>query len=390
MKKRAGLIVLMMSVYFIPQFTFACSKISAAAVPDKAKIELVFALDTTGSMNRLIEAAKDKIWSIANTMATAKPAPVIKIGIVGYRDKGDAYVTTITGMTDDLDLVYQKLMSFAAQGGGDSPESVNQALYDAVHKNDWSSNNRKTYKVIFLVGDAPPHMDYQDDVKYQQTCRDASKKGIVINTIQCGSMSGTRQIWEEIASLSDGKYFRVSQGGDSTDYKTPFDKEITEKSKALHKTKVYYGDKKFHRKNKEKLDAVKDIYSKAKPSAIAKRSSYNMSSSGKKNLLGEQELVDSVASGRVKLEEIKETELPAEMQKMSAVERKKHIETKNKERKKISTELKTLAEKRQAYIRKIVSKEKDKGKNSLDMKIYECIQTQAADKEIVYKETLKY
>ena len=390
MKKRAGLIVLIMSVCFIPALTIACSKARAAAVTDQAKIELVFALDTTGSMSGLIEAAKDKIWSIANTMATAKPAPEIKIGIVGYRDRGDAYVTTITGMTDDLDLVYQKLMSFAAQGGGDSPESVNQALYDAVHKNDWSSNNRKTYKVIFLVGDAPPHMDYQDDVKYRQTCRDASKKGIVINTIQCGNMSGTRQIWEEIASLSDGKYFRVSQGGDSTDYKTPFDKEISEKSKALHKTKVYYGDKKFHRKNKEKLDAVKDIYSKAKPSAIAKRSSYNMSSSGKKNLLGEQELVDSVASGRVKLEEIKETELPAEMQKMSAVERKKHIETKNKERKQISTELKTLAEKRQAYIRKIVSKEKDKGKNSLDMKIYECIQTQAADKEIVYKETLKY
>lgn len=390
MKKIAGIFVLMMSICFIPQLTIADSKQNLTEVTDKSKIELVFALDTTGSMNGLIEAAKDKIWSIANTMATAKPTPEIKIGIVGYRDRGDDYVTTITGMTDDLDLVYQKLMSFAAAGGGDSPESVNKALDDAVHKNDWSKDNKKTYKVIFLVGDAPPHMDYQDDIKYMQTCIVAARQGIIINTIQCGNMRRTRRIWEEIASLSDGRYFRVSQGGDSTDYKTPFDKEIAEKSKALHGTKVYYGDKKFHRKNKEKLDAVKDIYSLAKPSAIAKRSSYNMSSAGKKNLWGEQELVESVASDNVKLEEIKENELPAEMQRMSMTERKKHIETKNKERKEVSKELKKLAEKRQAYIKKIVSKEKDKGKNSLDMKIYDCIQKQAAEKEIEYSETLKY
>ncbi len=388
--KKTGLFVLIMLVFFIPHMTVAGSKSNIAEVSDKTKIELVFALDTTGSMSGLIEAAKDKIWSIANTMATAKPAPEIKIGIVGYRDKGDAYVTTITSMTDDLDLVYQKLMSFAAQGGGDSPESVNQALYDAVHKNDWSSSNKKTYKVIFLVGDAPPHMNYQNDIKYQQTCREASKKGIIINTIQCGNMHGTREIWEEIASLSDGKYFRVSQGGDSTDYKTPFDKDISMKSKALHGTKLYYGDKKFHRLNKEKLDAVQDIYSKAKPSAIAKRSSFNMSSSGQKNLLGEQELVDSVASGKVRLEEIKEGELPSEMQKMSLAERKKHIEIKNKERKQISMDLKALAKKRQAYIRDLVSKEKGRGENSLDMKIYKCIQNQAADKEIKYNEPLKY
>ena len=75
---------------------------------------------------------------------------------------------------------------------------------------------------------------------------------------------------------------------------------------------------------------------------------------------------------------------------MSVVEREKHIETKNKEHKQISTELKILADNRQAYIRDIVSKEKDEGKNSLDMKIYECIQKQAAEKEIEYKEALKY
>lgn len=390
MKNSAGIFILLVSIFFMQGISEVYSQDNSTQSAGKSKIELVFALDTTGSMSGLIEAAKDKIWSIANTMATAKPAPEIKIGIVGYRDRGDAYVTTITPITDDLDHVYQKLMDFKAQGGGDSPESVNQALYDAVHNNDWSPDNRKTYKVIFLVGDAPPHMDYQDDVKYEETCIKAARKGITINTIQCGNMPSTRPVWQKIASLSHGRYFRVSQQGDSTDYKTPFDKEILEKSKQLHQTKVYYGNKSFHLKNKKKLDAVNKIYSKAKPSAIAKRSSYNMSSAGKKNLLGDQELVDAVSNGRIQLEEVNENELPEHMQKMSVQERKKLIETKAKERKQLEKELKKLADKRQAYIKDIVAKEKDKGKNSFDMKIYDCVQKQAADKDIQYKKELQY
>ncbi len=382
--------ILFLLITFLPIFSFAAPESNSRKKIDKPKIELVFALDTTGSMSGLINAAKDKIWSIANTMATADPAPEIKIGIVGYRDRGDSYVTTVTEMTDDLDQVYQKLMDFQAQGGGDTPESVNQGLYDAVFLNNWSTDKKKTYKVIFLVGDAPPHMDYKDDVKYQKTCKEASKKGIIINTIQCGNLNGTRQIWKQIASLGNGEYFRVSQAGDSRDYKTPFDKKIAKKSQELHGTKVYYGDKKFHQKNKRKLDAVKDIYSKGKLSSIAKRSSYNMSKSGKKNLMGSQELVDSVSNGKVKLENIKVKELPLKMQKMNAEERKKYIAEKSKKRNKIYSVLRELNKKRQALIVEIVKKEKDKGKNSFDMKIYNSIKHQAADKDIEYKETLKY
>jgi Mg-chelatase subunit ChlD len=361
---------------------------------NKPKIELVFVLDTTGSMSGLIKAAKDKIWSIANTMATAKPAPEIKIGIVGYRDRSDAYITTVTEMTDDLDQVYKNLMDFRANGGGDTPESVNQALFDAVHKNNWNmdkvNGKDKTYKVIFLVGDAPPHMDYFKDVKYQTTCKEASNKGIIINTIQCGNLRGTKEIWMEIASLTNGHYFRVSQGGDSRDYKTPYDKEISKKSRELHKTKIYYGDKKFHLKNRNKLGAIEEIYSKAKLSSIAKRSSYNMTKSGKKNLIGSQELIDSVSTGKVKLKDIKVKELPLNMQKMNVKERTNYISEKNSERMRLYRELRELNKKRQNYILKIVRKEKDKGKNSLDMKIYNSIKKQAASKDIEYNEELKY
>ena len=98
----------------------------------RPRIEVVFALDTTSSMSGFIQAAKEKIWSIATTMASAQPAPEIKIGLVAFRDRGDAYVTQVTDLSEDLDSVYAKLMDFKAIGGGDGPESVNQALYDAV------------------------------------------------------------------------------------------------------------------------------------------------------------------------------------------------------------------------------------------------------------------
>ena len=84
----------------------------------RPQIDVVFVLDTTGSMGGLIQAAKEKIWSIASTMASAQPAPGIRIGLVAYRDRGDDYVTKVVDLSSDLDSVYAKLMDFAANGGG--------------------------------------------------------------------------------------------------------------------------------------------------------------------------------------------------------------------------------------------------------------------------------
>src|SRR5262249_35130354 len=153
------------------------------AAAAKPQVEVVFCLDTTGSMTGLINAAKAKIWAICNQISTGNPTPAVKVGLVAYRDRGDEYVTKITDLTDDLDAVHTQLMSFKAHGGGDFPESVNQALHEAVTKISWSKD-KKTLKIIFLVGDAPPHMDYPDDVKYPDTCKLAVKNDIIINTVQ--------------------------------------------------------------------------------------------------------------------------------------------------------------------------------------------------------------
>ena len=142
-------------------------------------------------------------------MSSAQPTPEIRIGLVAYRDRSDAYVTKVVDLSDDLDSVYAALMDFQADGGGDSPERVNKALYDAVHGMSWSQGEQ-TYQAIFLVGDAPPHMDY-NEVRYPEIIAAAKKKGIVINTIQCGNMPSTIAPWTQMASLGHGNFFQVEQ-----------------------------------------------------------------------------------------------------------------------------------------------------------------------------------
>ena len=250
--------------------------VSAAAAPETAAaiqserpaVEVMFVLDTTSSMTGLIEAAKDKIWSIANTLAAADPAPDIRMGLVGYRDRGDAYVTVYSPLSSDLDAMYTQLMQFQAIGGGDTPESVNQALAEAVSRPQWS-NRSSVYRVIFLVGDAPPKMNYPDDVKYHLSCERAAKRDIVINTIQCGNMPATRPIWREIAQRGHGRYFQVAQSGGAVLYDTPYDAPIARLSRELDATRIYYGDDEHHKEMEARRATADAIYSAAAPAAVA-------------------------------------------------------------------------------------------------------------------------
>ncbi len=353
---------------------------------EQPAIDVVFVLDTTGSMSGLINAAKEKIWSIASTMAQTDPAPEIRIGLVAYRDRGDAYVTRITDLSSDLDSIYAQLMDFEAAGGGDTPESVNQALYDAVNKISWQKG-KNVYRTIFLVGDAPPHMDYQDDVKYTRSLKQAFRKDIIVNTIQAGNQSGTRKVWQTIADLGDGDFFQVGQSdGNAIAITTPYDDEIATLSKELDSTRLYYGSKEAQLKARKKLMATDKLHKEASKASLARRATYNMTASGKHNFVGENELVDAVSSGAVALEEIAPASLPAPVAKLKPAEQKALIAELSSKRLKLETQVKELAEKRNAYLRKAVESKKD-SKNSLDAKIFGSIQQQAASKGLIYKET---
>src|SRR5262249_26294755 len=104
----------------------------------KPRVEVVFCLDTTGSMAGLTGGAKAKIWAICNQIASGKPTPELSVGLVAFRDRGDEYITKVTDLTTDLDAIHAQLKTFKAAGGGDTPESVNQALDDSVNKVKWS------------------------------------------------------------------------------------------------------------------------------------------------------------------------------------------------------------------------------------------------------------
>ncbi len=351
-------------------------------------VEVVFVLDTTGSMGGLIHAAKDKIWSIASTMASAQPAPEIRMGLVAYRDRGDAYVTRVVDLSDDLDSMYATLMSFEAAGGGDGPESVNRALYDAVNAMSWSQDGN-AYRTIFLVGDAPPHMDYPDDVKYTVSLATARDKGIVVNTIQCGDVHATIQPWQRIASLGNGRYFDVAQAGSALALATPFDSELAELSAELDSTRLYYGSAEEKASMGAKVAATEKLHEAASDESRARRAAFNLRKSGKANFLGKNELVEAVTSGRVDLRDIDRNALPAEMQSMAPEKQQTYLAETAKKRQNLVRQLKELASKRDAYIASQVSEDEDAAE-SLDHKIYETVRSQAASTGLEYEDGPAY
>ncbi len=358
--------------------------ITGTIVPEEQKhsIEVVFILDTTSSMSGLIQAAKEKIWSIASTMTSAQQNPDIKMGLVAFRDRGDAYVTKVLDLSEDLDSMYLELMNFKAQGGGDGPESVNQALDDAINQISWSQEN-KVYKVAFLIGDAPPHMDYRDDIKFPVTLGKARHKGIIINTIQSGQLGDTRPIWQHIAQLGSGEYFQVEDSGNAVVMSTPFDKKLSELAASLEDTRLFYGDdqqREIQAKRAESAKKLRGVMSKA---ALARRSTFNATASGEANLLGNSELVNAISSGRVDLNDIAEEELPVSLQAKTPAEKKALIEKQADRRDNIKQEIQRLSESRQRYIKNRIAPED--AKTSLDEKIYGAIKDQAKAQGLVYE-----
>ena len=347
------------------------------------RIEVVFILDTTSSMSGLIEAAKEKIWSIATTMASAEQAPDIRMGLVAFRDRGDSYVTRVLDLSQDLDSMYANLMDFRAQGGGDGPESVNQALYDSVNRISWS-DDESVYKVAFLIGDAPPHMDYNNDVKFPVTLEQAKRKGIIVNTIQSGQNHSTAPVWQTIAQLGDGEYFQVENSGNAVAVSTPFDKELSALAASLEETRLYYGDAEAKKSQKRKYEATRKLHDELSEAALARRATFNATASGESNLLGKGELVDAISSGRVELDDINKDDMPASLQALAPEEQMEIITDQARRRDNIKSDIRKLSESRSRYIEQQIAADGD-AKESLDEKIYSAVKKQAKHKGLIYE-----
>ncbi|RYF85134.1 MAG: VWA domain-containing protein, partial [Chitinophagaceae bacterium] len=338
----------------------------------RPKIQIVFALDATGSMSGLIGAAREKIWSIAGSLAQADPSPVIEMGLLFYRDRGDQFVTRRVALSTELDDVYEKLMQIAADGGGDEPESVNQALHEAITTFSWDSA-AGTYRTVFLVGDCPPHMDYRDDVKYPVSCALAKQNDIVLNTILMGNDGTARRIWSEIAVCNQGSFTNVNMDANDISVNTPYDNEIAILSDQLDNTRIYYGDAREKMIYEEKLKKGKSISGGSKDNVKAQRAEYNASKTGKETYYGKKELLEQYRNKSVDLETIKTEELPASMKTMSAAERKQFLDDNLSKRDSILQKINALSVKRQQYIEKDLSqRDSSKVENSFSnqMRLY--------------------
>ena len=345
----------------------------------RPRIDVVFVLDTTGSMGGLIEGAKAKIWSIANQMISAKPTPRLRIGLVGYRDRGDEYVTKRFDLSDDIDAVYGHLQGFQANGGNDTPESVNQALREAVHDMSWTPS-RDALKIVFLVGDAPPHMDYPDDVKYPVTLQAAVKKDLIVNTVQCGSIGGTAPVWKEIASLAEGSYTAIGQTGDMQVVSTPMDEELARLNREIGTTLVAYGSV----RERDAVMAKQARAEAAAPAAAADRLAYNVATS--KVVQGGGDLVEDLKDGRANLSELKADELPAELKGKTADEQKAYLARQEKKRTELQAQVAELVKKRQAYVEAEMKKAAAEGKGSaFDAEVARTLKEQAKRKKIAFE-----
>ena len=243
---------------------------------------------------------------------------------------------------------------------------------------------------FFLVGDAPPHMDYANDVKYPVTMAEAKRKGIVVNTIQSGEWQVTQPAWKKIAALGNGEYFHVDDSGNAVTVVTPFDEKLSNLAAELEDTRLYFGDEETRKKQAAKQKASEKLHMLMSPAMAARRSEFNASKSGKANFLGESELVDAVTSGRVDLDDIKTEDLPASMQSMAPEEARAVIDERARKRDELKKEIKELSQSRETYIEGKLEAQGGAA-DSLDEQIYRMIRGQAAEVGITYdRENAKY
>ncbi|MBI5959874.1 MAG: VWA domain-containing protein [Chloroflexi bacterium] len=179
--------------------------LDTASTPPPVQLDVLFLLDSTGSMGDEIAQLKENIMSISVDLSALPSRPDVRFGMVTYRDRGDEYITRIYDFSPDVWTFQAVLQSVQADGGGDTPESLNQSLYEALTGVNWRSDN--AVKLVILVADAPPHLDYPQDQDYAQEMRRAAEMGIKIHAVASSGLDeGGEYIFRQIAQFTGGRF----------------------------------------------------------------------------------------------------------------------------------------------------------------------------------------
>lgn len=309
-------------------------------------IQVAILLDTSSSMDGLIDQAKSRLWNIVNTLTTLKyngKAPKIEIALYEYGNDGifdKNWIRKVTPLTQDLDLISEKLFALRTNGG---TEYCGAVIKDATNQLEWN-DSAKSMKLVYIAGNEAFN---QEGINYKEAISEAKKKDIYINTIFCGNREeGIRTLWQDGATQGNGKYFNIDSNQKVVFIATPYDDKISVCNVKLNATYLGYGSKGYEKKSAQetqdsnaasmsKGNAVERTVAKSKASAYRNES---------------WDLVDKAEKDKEFLGKIKNEELPTELKGKSKTEIAQFVAQKSKERTELQKEIEILAKKRQEYI----------------------------------------
>ena len=361
--------------------SFTTDKVNVVAPAKDQTIMIALLLDTSNSMDGLIDQAKSQLWKIVNEVAAAKSGdgkqPNIKIALYEYGNDGlssfEGHIRQVSALTEDLDVISEKLFSLTTNGGN---EFCGQVIKTSLDQLAWSAS-KADLKMIFIAGNEP---FTQGSVWYELACGAAKAKGVVVNTIYCGDFNDDITLsWKRGADLTGGAFMSIDQNSKTAYVPTPYDDQIAALNDKLNATYVYYGASGESRKEQQILqDKNAASYGLAN---VAERS-FCKSSHAYKN--SGWDLVDAAKDNEKVITETRSDDLPDEMRTMSIEQRKVYIRQKSEQRTKIQAEIQSLNKKRQEYISKNTPQSsKDK---MLDASMMKAIKEQGRAKNLKWEE----
>lgn len=346
----------------------------------KQQIMIALLLDTSNSMDGLIDQAKSQLWKIVNELAAAKcgdgSRPSIKIALYEYGNDGlpasEGYIRQVSGLTDDLDLISEKLFALSTNGGN---EFCGQVIKTSLNQLGWSTTHADL-KMIFIAGNEP---FTQGTVSYHMACSVAKEKGVIVNTIYCGNFDeGLHSNWKDGADITGGSYMSIEQNRKTVYISTPYDKKIAECNDRLNKTYIYYG---ASGEQKKEAQATQDMNAESYGMANKVERAVSKSSHAYKN--SSWDLVDAAKEDESVISAAPAEQLPAEMKGMSIEERKGYVAEKANERKIIQNEIQALSKKRQEYI--ATHSQQEGEETMLDAAMIKAIREKAKSKNLVWQ-----
>lgn len=342
----------------------------------KPKIQLAILLDTSSSMDGLIDQARNQLWQVVNEFSKAEQngvKPTLEVAVYEYgnarlsADRG--FIRQVSGLTGELDQVSEALFSLTTNGGS---EYCGYVIKTAVSELAWSQSEGDI-RAIFIAGNEP---FTQGPVSFKKAISFAKQKGITINTIHAGNkQQGANSGWKDGALLAGGEYMSIDHNHKIAHINAPQDKKIATLNQKLNETYVPYGAKGYEKSRRQlEQDRKSNAVSPALLSKRAKAKSSSMYDNSN------WDLVDGLTTGKVKLDNIKESELPEKLRKMTKSERKDYIETKVQERIKIKKKISQLSAERNSYVTKKKKETPKPQVSTMNEAVTSAIQKQGASK----------